>query len=164
MNIVGYFHGIDPAACLVRDGQLVAFVEEERLIRYKHAADKFPIRAIDFCLERHGLGVEDVDFFALGWDSPRYSNGQMQAFFDQVNRRYPPDTATRAWQKGVVSWFNQDNLQRRLQQEIVRFFGRAEGPVLRFFPHHKSHAAAAFFCSPFDEAVARPRRPAAIAP
>jgi carbamoyltransferase len=153
MNIIGYFRGIDPAACLISDGQIVAFVEEERLIRFKHAAEMFPIRSVDFCLDSAGLSLKDIDFFAFGWDSPRYTNGQIKAFFEQVNRSHPPDPGTLSWQKGVVAWFNEGSLKKQLQQEIVRYFGRVEAPQLRFFPHHKSHAATAFYCSPFDEAL-----------
>ena len=153
MNIIGYFHGIDPAACLMREGELVAFVEEERLIRYKHAASVFPIRAIDSCLEKAGLGLEDIDLFAYGWDSPQYTDGQMQAFYEEVNREYPPDTNTLSWQRSNLAWFREESLKGRLQQELVRFFGRADAPRLRFFPHHESHAATAFFFSPFDEAL-----------
>ena len=94
MNVIGYFVGVDPAACLVQDGRLVAYVEEERPIRYKHASEIFPIRSIDYCLKQAGLGLGDVDYFAYGWDVPRYSNGSMRAFFDRVNLQYPPDQAT----------------------------------------------------------------------
>ncbi len=153
MNIVGYFRGIDPAACLIQDGRIAAFVEEERLIRFKHGADRFPIRAIDFCLQQTGLTLKDIDFFALGWDVPRYTNGQMQAFYEKVNQKYPPDPGTLAWQRGIVSWYSEANVERRLQQEIVRFFGNVTPPRLRYFPHHKSHAAAAFYGSSFDEAL-----------
>jgi len=153
MNVIGYFHGIDPAAGLIQDGRLVAFVEEERLMRYKHAPGSFPIRAIDFCLESAGLTLDDVDFFTYGWDAPRYGNGQIEAFYQETNREYPPNSGTRAWQKGNLSWFSEQGLRRRLQQEIVRFYGRADPPELRFYPHHKSHAATALFGSPFDEAL-----------
>ena len=91
MNIIGYFHGIDPAAGLIRDGQLVAFVEEERLIRHKHAPGAFPIRAIDFCLTRAGLTLGEIDFFAYGWDAPRWGNGQMAAFYGEVYGLNPFD-------------------------------------------------------------------------
>lgn len=153
MNLMGYFHGIDPAACLVQDGRLTSFVEEERLIRYKHASGKFPIRAMDFCLGQAGLSLDDIDGFAIGWDSPRYSNGQIEAFFSKTNEQHPPDAKTLSWQRGVLSWFHEDNLKEALRRELTRFFGRSKVRELRFYPHHKSHAAAAFFGSPFDEAL-----------
>ena len=48
MVIIGYFGGIDPAACLLRNGVIESYVEEERLLRYKHAPNIFPIRSIDY--------------------------------------------------------------------------------------------------------------------
>ncbi|MCP4203824.1 MAG: nodulation protein [bacterium] len=152
---MGYFHGIDPAACLVRDGKVEAFVEEERVVRFKHAPSMFPIRSIQFCLERSGLDLTEIDAFVYGWDSPRYSNGEMAEFYAQVNDQYSPDEATRAWQRGTLSWFNSDALKARLESELVRQFGvpRKALPELLFFPHHETHASAAFFLSPFDEAL-----------
>jgi carbamoyltransferase len=153
MNIIGYFHGNDPSACLVSDGEVVAYVEEERLLRFKHARGIFPIRSIDFCLKRASLTLEDVDYFAYGWDVPRYTNGSMRTFFDSVNNKYPPDQGTVKWQRSVISWFNEANVKERLRQALVKFYGETDTPELRFYPHHASHAVAAYFMSPFDEAL-----------
>ena len=97
MKILGYFHGPDPAACVVVDGEVIAYVEEERLIRFKHASGIFPIRSIQACLRLSGLELTDLDCIAYGWDAPRYGGGGMAAFYDQVNAQYPPDGPTRAW-------------------------------------------------------------------
>jgi carbamoyltransferase len=152
MNIIGYFHGNDPAACLVQDGRVVAYVEEERLARIKHAAGIFPIRSIEFCLRKGGLHISDVDCFAYGWDAPRYSNGEMDAFYGRINTLYPPDGATLSWQRRNVSWFDERNLQELLRKHILNCFGQ-KAPPIRFYPHHRSHAVTAFFLSPFDEAL-----------
>ena len=155
MNLIGYFHGHDPAACLLVDGELRAFVEEERLIRFKHASGLFPIRSIAACLELGGLALGDIDAFVYGWDAPRYADGGMARFFERANQRYPPDAATRAWQKGVLSLFRPENLEGRLRDELVRWFGVSpdEVPPLGFVPHHETHAAAAFYLSPCREAL-----------
>ena len=153
MNIIGYFHGIDPAACLVRDGELIAFVEEERLARVKHAPEMFPIGAIESCVEIGGLEIGDVDFFAYGWDAPRYEGGEMAAFYQRLNRAHPPDPATRAWQTRNLAHFTRANLSGRLEAQLRRHIDPAAAPELRFYPHHKSHAAQAFYGSPFDEAL-----------
>jgi carbamoyltransferase len=153
MNIIGYFQGDDPAACLVADGRIVAYIEEERLIRYKHARGVFPIRSIDFCLRKAGLKLQDIDCFAYGWDVPAYTNGTMTAFFQQVNRQHPPDDRTLGWQRFVVSWFGEDNARERLRQALVKFYGQTHIPELRSYPHHASHAMSAFCLSPFDEAL-----------
>ena len=155
MNLVGYFHGPDPAACLVRDGQLLALVEEERLIRNKHAPGVFPIRSIESCLDGAGIGLGDVDAFVYGWDAPAYADGQMADAYELANRAHPPDEATLGWQQANLARFRPEALHDRLHKELVRHFGPVEGsePVLEFFPHHQSHAAAAFYLSPFDEAL-----------
>ncbi len=158
MNSIGYFHGIDPAACLVRDGELVAFVEEERLIRHKHADGVFPLRSIAFCLERGGLELADVDRFVYGWDGPRYADrgpAGMRAFYERTNRDHPPDAGTRAWQERNLSWFAAPALARRLAEKLTRHFGVApeRQPPLAFCPHHLAHAAAAFYLSPLEEAL-----------
>lgn len=153
MNIIGYFQGDDPAACLVADGEIVAYIEEERLIRYKHARGVFPVRSIDFCLNKAGLRLKDIDCFAYGWNVPAYTHGDMSAFFDRVNRTYPPDDRTLGWQRFVVSWFSEDNARERLRQALVKFYGQTDIPALRSYPHHASHAMTAFFLSPFDEAL-----------
>lgn len=155
MNVIGYFQGIDPAACFVRDGKVETFVEEERLVRFKHAPSMFPIRSIEFCLQQAGLELSEIDAFVYGWDSRRYSNGEMAEFYAQVNDQYPPDEATRAWQRGTLKWFNRDSLKARLESELIRQFGvsRRDLPELRFFPHHETHASAAFFLSPFEDAL-----------
>src|SRR5262249_61028526 len=61
MRLLSYFHGIDPAAALIDDGRIAAYVEEERLVRNKHAAHQFPIRSIASCLSLAGVGLPDID-------------------------------------------------------------------------------------------------------
>jgi len=155
MKLIGYFHGVDPAAGLVVDGEVKAFVEEERLLRYKHAANHFPIRAIEECLKQGGLCLSDIDAFTIGWNAQHYTDGGMARFYDKLNERYAPDAATRAWQKRNCGLFHVDVQRARLTSEIVKHFGvpPEKVPPLRFFPHHESHAAAAFYLSPFDEAL-----------
>ena len=153
MVIVGYFSGIDPAACLLRDGALESYVEEERLIRYKHAPNIFPIRSLDYCLRQAGIGIGDVDCIAYGWDIPRYSNGAMRAFYQRVNAEHLPDPATVAWQRRLLGEFHEESFRERLRRQIVSFFGTSTLPPLRFFPHHASHAATAYYLSPYQEAL-----------
>ena len=155
MRLLGYFHGIDPAAALIDDGHVVAYVEEERLLRNKHAANLFPIRSIDTCLALGRVGLGDLDAIVYGWDAPRYGSGDMARFYDEINRHHPPDDATRRWQQRNVGYFAPAALQRTLVANLVRHFGvdPAAIPPMVFHPHHRSHAAAAFFLSPYDEAL-----------
>ena len=155
MRLLSYFHGIDPAAALIEDGRVVAYVEEERLLRNKHAANIFPVRSIEACLKLGGIGLGGVDAIVFGWDAPRYASGEMARFYEDINTRFPPDAATRRWQQRNVGLFAPAALRRGLESNLVRYFGvaAAEIPPLHFYPHHRTHAAAAFYLSPFDEAL-----------
>lgn len=155
MRILSYFHGIDPAAALIEDGRVVAYVEEERLLRNKHAANLFPIRAIESCLALGKTSIPQLDAIVYGWDAPRYGSGDMARFYERVNAAHPPDDATRRWQLRNLGLFAPAALQRTLTNQLVRHFGLAPGdiPALAFQPHHHSHAAAAFFLSPHPEAL-----------
>lgn len=152
MNIIGYHHGRDPSACLLQDGTVTAFVEEERLIRFKHATNIFPIRSIDSCLRRGGLTLDEINCFAYGYDATRFGNGEMAAFYDELNLRYSPDPSTRAWQLSNLSR-TAHSVQKRLAHELLRQYGVHDPPQLFFYPHHRSHAVATFLLSPFEEAL-----------
>jgi carbamoyltransferase len=155
MNIISYFSGIDPAAALIRDGRVIAYVEEERLIRYKHAPNVFPVRSIQSCLEIGGIALSDVDCFVYGWDAPRYGGGDMARFYDEVNERWPPNEGTRRWQQRNIGMFTPAALRHQLEAALVPAFGVRPEEIapLEFYPHHRTHAACAFFQSPCDEAL-----------
>jgi carbamoyltransferase len=153
MNILGVFYGIDPAACLISDGKLVAYVEEERLIRFKHARDQFPIRSIEFCCKQQGLKLSDIDYIAYGWDCAAYTDGRMAQFYEELNTHYPPDPGTRGWQRRNLSLFNIDNQRETFRANLVRHFGNVRIPELKTIPHHYSHAVTAYHFSPFQEAL-----------
>ena len=144
MNILGLnaYHG-DVAAALVRDGQLVAAVEEERFRRIKHVAG-FPHQAIAVCLEMGGLAASDVDVFAVSRD-PR-AHLWRKALFLLKNR--PKGTvASRA--RNLASL-------RALPSTIAKSLNLDEAVVrqrTRFIEHHPAHLASAAFASPFDEAA-----------
>jgi carbamoyltransferase len=153
MRALGYFHGVDPAACLVEDGDVVAYVEEERLIRFKHANDIFPIRSIDFCLKQAGITLADVDVITLGWDIDRYTNGEIREFFDATNEQHPPDAGTVAWQNNVIRHYSRDAVEARTRRALVSHFGVDEIPPIVGYPHHESHALTAHAFSPYDRSL-----------
>jgi carbamoyltransferase len=155
MRYLSYFHGIDPAAALIEDGRVVAYVEEERLVRNKHAANLFPIRSIETCLSLGRVGLGEIDAILYGWDAPRYGSGDMARFYERLNVQFAPDAATLRWQQRNLGLFAPANLRRTLTANLVRHFGVAPTalPPLHFHPHHRAHAAAAFLLSPFDEAL-----------
>ena len=75
MNILGIFHSYsDPSAAVIRDGKVVAFVEEERLTRVKHASGDFPSRSIEYVLKASGLSITDLDCIAQAWDCEAYDS------------------------------------------------------------------------------------------
>jgi carbamoyltransferase len=144
VNILGLnaYHG-DVAAALVRDGQLVVAVEEERFRRIKHVAG-FPHKAIAVCLEMGGLAASDVDVFAVSRD-PR-AHLWRKALFLLKNR--PKGTvASRA--RNLASL-------RALPSTIAKSLNLDEAVVrqrTRFVEHHPAHLASAAFVSPFEEAA-----------
>jgi carbamoyltransferase len=155
VKILGYFPGIDPAAAVIVNGEVVAFVEEERLVRYKHAPNLFPTRSIETCLKIAGLAIGDLDCAVFGWDASRYASGDMARFYTEINRRHPPDNATERWQQRNIAMFAPTSLRRTFTDHLVRKFGiePSQVPPLEFYPHHRTHAAAAFFLSAADEAL-----------
>jgi carbamoyltransferase len=143
MNILGiscYFH--DAAAALLRDGQLVAAAEEERFTRKKHDYE-FPQHAIDFCLRIGGIRTDDLDYVAF-FEKPfvkfeRLLLSGMQTF----PRSY------RVFREAMVTWLG-DKLW--IKHLIQKRLGVPPSKIL-FSEHHLSHAASAFFCSPFKESA-----------
>jgi carbamoyltransferase len=143
MHILGiscYFH--DAAAALLCDGQLVAAAEEERFTRKKHDYE-FPEHAIDFCLRAGGIEAVDLDYVVF-FEKPfvkfeRLLLSNMQTF----PRSY------RVFREAMVTWLS-DKLW--IKHHIQKRLGVPESKLL-FSEHHLSHAASAFFCSPFEEAA-----------
>jgi predicted NodU family carbamoyl transferase len=69
----------------------------------------------------------------------------MSAFYQRINARHPPDPASLSWQKSLLHTFHEQTFRERLREEIAHWFGTTEVPPLRFFPHHASHAATAYY-------------------
>src|SRR3990172_9563466 len=145
MNVLGInaYHG-DVSAALVRDGELVAAVEEERFRRVKHWAG-FPAEAIRSCLEMGGVKAEDVDRFAVSRDP----NAHLWRKALYAFRRRPG--------LGLL----RDRARNRskiasLPSEISMSLGLSEARVqarLHWVEHHPAHLASAFFVSPFEDAA-----------
>ncbi len=143
MDILGiscYFH--DAAAALVRDGQLMAAAEEERFTRKKHDYE-FPQNAIDFCLRIGGIRAADLDYVAF-FEKPllkfeRLLLSSMQTF----------PRSHSVFREAMITWLG-DKLW--IKHRIEKTLGLPPSKIL-FSEHHLSHAASAFFCSPFKEAA-----------
>jgi carbamoyltransferase len=143
VNVLGiscYFH--DAAAALVRDGELVAAAEEERFTRRKHDA-RFPEHAIAFCLRAAGLDARDLDC-AVFYEKPFQ---KFERLLVSSLEAYP--RSGRLFREATISWLGdklwvKDHIRKRLGIPASRIL---------FAEHHLSHAASAFFCSPFEEAA-----------
>ncbi|HKN50697.1 MAG TPA: carbamoyltransferase N-terminal domain-containing protein, partial [Actinomycetota bacterium] len=132
----------DTAAALVVDGQVVAFVEEERLSREKHTW-AFPDRAIRWCLETGGLAINEIDLVTFDYrPGLDYARGMAYDILPHLPR-------------SAKHWAKQTYVDGRHVWKARDFRRRwGYGGRIRFIEHHRTHAAAAFLSSPFDRAVA----------
>lgn len=153
-TFIGIFAGgVDPAVAAVRDGQVVAYSEEERHLRYKHATGVYPMRALKYCLAEAGVGLDQVSAVAMNWDLPAYGDGTMRAFFDRLNQEWPVDAQTRAWQRWVLGWFDPVAMERYHHRHWRKEFGDIRFPPLHSMPHHYGHAFHAAMQGPFPQAI-----------
>jgi len=147
LGIHAYTH--DSAAALVRDGEVVAAAEEERFNGVKHT-DAFPSGAIGFCLERAGIGLDEVDEVAISWQPWFKLPKRALAFVRHLPRSLvslgpSPDGRIR----GNLEIWNQIRI---LPRAVTRLFGPAPRTRFRYYRHHDCHAASAFLVSPFASA------------
>ena len=140
LGISAFYH--DAAAAIVADGEIVAAVQEERYTRRKYD-ERFPARAIAHCLESAGIGPEQLDAVAF-YEKPFLK-------FDRLLETYvayaPRGFAS--FRRAMPQWLR---LKLRLPRVIRKGLGGYGGPIL-FPTHHESHAASAFFPSPFERAA-----------
>jgi len=142
INILGisaYYH--DSAACLVRDGAIVAAAQEERFTRKKHD-HAFPAHAIAYCLRVGGITSADIDHVAF-YDKPFVKFERLL----ETYLAYAP-AGIRSFIKALPLWLQKKLWMKNLIQQHLDF----KGPVL-FPEHHESHAASAFYPSPFQKAA-----------
>ena len=150
MNILGlsaFYH--DSAAALVVEGDIVAAVQEERFTRKKHDAG-FPAHAVAYCLEERGIGLTDVDYITF-YDKPLVK-------FERLLETYLAfaPKGFRSFVAAMPVWLKEKLfLKDMLKKELAALGGVSlqELPPLLFNEHHKSHAASAFYASPFDKAA-----------
>ena len=142
MNILGisaFYH--DSAACLVQDGKIISAAQEERFTRKKHDS-AFPENAINFCMKDNGLTIEDIDIVAY-YDKPFLT-------FERILETYLSyaPVGIRSFIKALPLWIK----KKLWMKEVIRKELNYNGKIV-FPEHHESHAASAFFPSPFQEAA-----------
>jgi carbamoyltransferase len=139
LGISAYYH--DSAACLVRDGEVLAAAQEERFTRRKHD-HRFPARAVEFCLKHAGIGPAELDYVAF-YDKPLLKFERLlETYLD-----YAPK-GLRSFLMAMPLWLREKLWIREQVAKEVGFQGR-----VLFTEHHESHAASAFFPSPFESAA-----------
>jgi carbamoyltransferase len=146
LGISAYYH--DSAAALVQDGAVIAAAQEERFTRKKQDSG-FPHHAMTYCLEEAGISLRDVDYVAF-YDKPFLK-------FERLLETYVA-FAPRGFQSFLMAlplWLKEKLFQKKLLRDELRkadpdFDGEKK---LLFTEHHLSHAASAFYPSPYDEAV-----------
>lgn len=148
MYILGLTTLGDSAASLIKDGELVAAVEEERFSRVKHHSG-FPYRAIEFCLEQAGVTLKDVAHVGHYWKPWILRHKAMQAARSAlISREMFKARADRGIAQVSDSYLGMFKHPTRLREH----FGPSDFKF-HYLEHHQTHAASAFFVSPFDSAA-----------
>jgi carbamoyltransferase len=139
LGISSFYH--DSAACLLRDGRILAAAQEERFTRKKHDP-RFPAGAIKYCLKEGGISARDLDY-AVFYDKPFLTFERLLMSYLTVAPK-----GLRSWLEAMPLWLGKKLYIPKVVQKETGY----EGDVL-FTEHHEVHAASSFYPSPFDEAA-----------
>ena len=139
LGISAFYH--DSAAALIKDGDIIAAAQEERFTRKKHDSS-FPANAAAFCLKEAGITIADVDYVAF-YEKPFVK-------FERILETYLAyaPAGIRSFIKAVPLWIRKKLWMKEMIREELGYTGRMVFPE-----HHESHAASAFFPSPYKEAA-----------
>src|SRR6266571_7141547 len=139
LGISAFYH--DSAACLLRDGEIIAAAQEERFTRHKGDAS-FPGHAVRYCLRSAGISVADLAHIGF-YDKPLLKFERILDTYLEVAPR-----GFKSFAKAAPVWLKEKLFMDRQLHDALAY----EGPIL-YAEHHESHAASAFFPSPFEEAA-----------
>ncbi len=148
MNILGisaFYH--DSAACLLQDGEIVAAAQEERFTRKKHDPG-FPTRAVEYCLQAGKINLSDLKYIVF-YDKPLLK-------FERLLETYISfaPKGLRSFLMAMPLWMKEKLFLKKLLLEQFKQFNPSEKmPAVLFGEHHESHAASAFFASPYEKAA-----------
>ena len=145
LGISAFYH--DSAAALIIGGEVVAAAQEERFTRKKHTPD-FPVNAIRYCLEDSGYSIDELDAVVF-YDKPLLKFERLLETYYAFSPR-----GLRQFITSIPVWLKEKIFIRKLINEglsEVESFDRKKLEIL-FSEHHLSHAASAFYSSPFDQA------------
>ena len=146
LGVSAFYH--DSAAALVEDGRIVAAAQEERFTRKKHDSD-YPVQAIDYCLSAADISLGDVDYVAF-YDKPFLKFERLLETYTAFAPR-----GFKSFSMAIPVWikeklFQKSLLTKKLKEQAPEFDWESR---LLFAEHHQSHAASAFFPSPFENAT-----------
>src|SRR5215468_5965763 len=145
LGISAYYH--DSAAALIEDGRIVAAAQEERFTRQKFDS-RYPANAITYCLAEAGVELADIDHVVF-YDKPFLK-------FERLLETYLAfaPRGFKSFRTAMPVWIGEKLFQKNLILRDLESVdaGLAKPSKLLFTEHHYSHAASAFFCSPFNEA------------
>src|SRR5688572_22056053 len=139
LGISAFYH--DSAAALLRDGEIVAAAQEERFTR-KKGDPSFPSRSVEFCLGRAGIKARDLTHVGF-YDKPLLKFERILETYLGISPR-----GFRSFAAAAPIWLKDKLYMERQLRSGLDY----EGPIL-YAEHHESHAASAFFPSPFDSAA-----------
>ena len=147
LGISAFYH--DSAAALLQDGKIIAAAQEERFTRKKHDA-AFPENAITYCLDAAGCDLDGVDHVVF-FEKPMIKFERLlETYLAMAPRGYP------SFRVALPVWLKEKlYLKATLKKQLAELGGLKEKelPALLFAEHHQSHAASAFFPSPFEKAA-----------
>ena len=145
MYILGLnaYHG-DSAACIFKDGELIAAIEEERIRRVKHWAG-FPIESIKFCLKECGISIMDIDYITISRDPSA-----------NIYKKVTHSLKNAVSFKVLKDRLKNTRKVNSIKQELSNAFSIKESEIkaeVHNIEHHRAHMASAFFASPFEESA-----------
>src|SRR4051794_5623951 len=146
LGISAFYH--DSAAALIRDGEVVAAAQEERFTRKKHDAG-FPTHAVDYCLQTAGLKADELEHVVF-YEKPFIK-------FERLLENYLAlaPRGLQSFQMALPLWIREKLFQKDLLCRDLKHLtgGKDIAKRLLFAEHHQSHAASAFYPSPFEDAL-----------
>ena len=144
--------GPNTAACIVVNGNLLAFAEEERFTRVKLASNTVPINATKFCLKQSKLTLSDIDIVSFGWDNKKYPI-KMSKFYSKRMSHPKKDQFSFAYEEISLKEKTPQIFEKKIMNSFRRAGFHETFPEIVYNEHHLCHAASVFYPSPYKKAL-----------
>src|SRR5215217_2212323 len=158
---INAYHG-DASASIIKDGELLAAVEEERFNRYKHCAG-FPAEAIKYCLDVAGIGIEEVEHIGISRDPSAHLHKKILYAATRAAKSLGASAGAGGTEKGARGIFGAISERiantakvRDLREDLAKHLGMQKNQLKAKFhnvEHHRAHLASSFYVSPFERAA-----------